>query len=102
MADDEAKILKRKEPPRHSGVSVLGPSHPLEGRVVRQERKLTAEKMITELQDCPFYGQSLLLDCRVVLLGWRQLPADEQDGMFLTFLDLRQDGSQSRLGGICL
>ncbi len=87
MADDEAKILKRKEPPRHSGVSVLGPSHPLEGRVVRQEHKLTAEKMITELQDCPFYGQSLLLDCRVVLLGWRQLPADEQDGMFLTFLD---------------
>ncbi len=69
MADDEAKILKRKEPPHHSGVSVLGPSHPLEGRVVRQERKLTAEKMITELQDCPFYGQSLLLDCRVVLLS---------------------------------
>ncbi len=45
MADDEAKILKRKEPPRHSGVSVLGPSHPLEGRVVRQERKLTAENI---------------------------------------------------------
>ncbi len=45
MADDEAKILKRKEPPRHSGISVLGPSHPLEGRVVRQERKLTADFM---------------------------------------------------------
>ncbi len=102
MADDEAKILERKEPPRHPGVSVLGPSHPLEGRVVCQERKLTAQKMVTQLQDCPFYGQSLLLDCRVVLLGWRQLPADEQDGMFLTFLDLRQDGSQSHLGGICL
>ncbi len=45
MADDEAKILEREEPPRHPGVSVLGPSHPLEGRVVRQERKLTAQKM---------------------------------------------------------
>ncbi len=48
MADDEAKILEREEPPRHPGISVLGPSHPLEGRVVRQEGKLTAQKMGAE------------------------------------------------------
>ncbi len=102
MADDEAKVLEREEPPRHPGVGVLGPSHPLEGRVVRQERKLPAQKMVPQLQDCPLYGQSLFLDRRVVLLGWRQLPTNKQDGMFLTFLDLRQDGSQSRLGGVRL
>ncbi len=43
MADNEAEVLEREEPPRHPGVGVLGPSHPLQGRVVRKERELTSQ-----------------------------------------------------------
>ncbi len=92
MADHEAEVLEREEPPRHPGVGVFSPGHPLKGRVVREEGEIPPQQVIPQLQDCPLYGQSLFLDGSVVPLSLRQLPADEQDRVFLTFLYLGQDG----------
>ncbi len=61
MADDEAEVLEREEPPRHPGIGVFSPGHPLKGRVVREEGELSAQQVILQLQDCPLYGQSLFL-----------------------------------------
>ncbi len=33
MADDEAEVLEREELPRHPGVGIFSPGHPLKGRV---------------------------------------------------------------------
>ncbi len=102
MADDKAEVLECEEPPRHPGAGVFSPGHPLKGRVVREEGELSAQQVIPQLQDCPLYGQSLFLHGSVVPLSLRQLPADKQDRVFLTFLNLGQDGSQPCLGRVRL
>ncbi len=93
VADHEVEVLEREEPLRHPGVGVFSPGHPLKGRVVRDEGELPTQQVIPQLQDCPLYRQSLFLDGSVAPLSLRQLPADEQDRVFLTFLYLGQDGS---------
>ncbi len=89
----KVEVLEREEPPRHPGVGVFSPGHPLKGRVFREEGELPTQQVIPQLQDCPLYGQSLFLDGSVVPLSLCQLPVDEQDRVFLTFLYLGQDCS---------
>ncbi len=102
MLHQEVEVLECKEPSCHPSICVFGPGHPLEGRVVRNEGELTAQKVAAQLQDCPLDGQSILLHSGVILLGRDQLPADIKDRMLLTFLNLGQDSSKSCAGGIHL
>ncbi len=102
MTHNEVEVLEREEPSGHPGIGVLSAGHPLKRCVVSDQGELPAKEIVAQLQDCPFDGQGLLFYRRLVFLGRGQLPANINDRMLLTFLDLGQDGSQSRVGGIFL
>ncbi len=88
MTHNEVEVLEREEPLGHPGIGVLSTSHPLKGCAVSDQGELPAKEIVAQLQDCPFDGQGLLLYRGVVFLGRGQLPANINNRMLLTFLDL--------------
>ncbi len=88
MTHSEVEVLEREEPSGHPGIGVLSARHPLKGCVVSDQGELPAKEVVAQLQDCPFDGQGILFYRSIVSLGRGQLPANINDRMLLTFLDL--------------